>query len=109
MSDQSFTLPSLNTGVAVAATVPSRIDCGTQLTITSLAILADQLKQALVDGRGAVLQCANVSHVDTAGLQMLLAFTQDAAGKKIEVVCESPSENLKQSAALLGMSAQLGL
>lgn len=109
MSDQSFSLPSVTTRATDAATSCSLIDCGTQLTISSVTALAAQLKQALADGRATVLQCANVSHVDTAGLQMLLAFTQDAAGKKIGIKCEAPSEILKQSAALLGMNAQLGM
>lgn len=109
MSDQSFIPPSLSASSADSEPSMSLIDCGTQLTISSLAALATQLKQALDDGRATVLQCANVSHVDTAGLQMLLAFMQDAAGKTMHVECEAPSELFKQSAALLGMSAQLGI
>jgi len=109
MSDQSFSLPSSNANSAATESLSSRIDCGTQLTISSIAPLAVQLNQALTDGRATVLVCANVSQVDTAGLQMLLAFMQDAAGKKMVVECEAPSEILQHSAALLGMNAQLGV
>lgn len=110
MSDQSIELPpSLSVNSTAISPPPSHIDCGTQLTISSIAALAAQLKEALNVGRATVLQCGNVTHVDTAGLQMLLAFMQDAAGKKMDVECETPSEILKQSATLLGMNTQLGM
>jgi len=109
MSDQSFALPSSNENSVATDVLSSRIDCGAQLAISSIAPLAAQLNQALTDGRATVLMCADVSQVDTAGLQTLLAFMQDAAGKKMHVQWDAPSEILQQSVLLLGMNAQLGI
>jgi len=74
------------------------------LTISQLIDLKEQLKQNL--GHRVQLCGAAVERVDTATLQLLLAFLNS---HKVTVGWVTPSAELCTAARLLGISSQLGL
>lgn len=67
------------------------------------------LVAALNLGTPIVLRAAGVEHADTARLQLLVAYWQDAKGRGIPVRWEAPSQPLQQAARLLGITTHLGL
>lgn len=75
--------------------------------ITTLSHLAD-LKTQLLQyvGRRVELSGAKVERIDTATLQLLLAFINSP---EITVGWVEPSPELRTTAHLLGLSSQLGL
>ena len=95
--------------VAAASGEIQTIDCGSALGIAQVAELRARLVAALNQGTPVVLRAGAVEQVETAALQLLLAYWQDAGGRGIPVRWEAPSQSLQQSACLLGISAHLGL
>ncbi|EIJ43325.1 hypothetical protein BegalDRAFT_2480 [Beggiatoa alba B18LD] len=73
-------------------------------TLTQLEQLYQQLQQNM--GKRVQLCGGNVERVDTATLQLLLAFMSQST---VTVGWQSPSPALCEAAMLLGLSAQLNL
>lgn len=88
---------------------PQRIPCEESLDISTVKELHALLVQILAARQPVVLEGAEVTRVDTAALQVLSAFFQDARAQGISVCWQAPSETLRRSAALLDLSALLEL
>ena len=85
------------------------VDCGTSLDITLVKDFSETLKQSLAKGKPVVLNAANVENADGAAMQLLYAFFHDAKANDVALSWDAPSEALKRSASLLGMSTHLEL
>lgn len=85
------------------------IDCGSVLGMAQVAELRARLIAALNQGTAVLLRASDVEQADTAALQLLLAYWQDAASRGIAVRWEAPSQTLRQTACLLGLGPHLGL
>ncbi|MCF6339032.1 MAG: STAS domain-containing protein [Gammaproteobacteria bacterium] len=85
------------------------IECDEVLDISSVAEFHARCLEALGTKQNLMLNASQVDRADTAALQVLGAFIQDANTRKQIVQWEAPSESLCQSAALLGLSEMLCL
>ena len=85
------------------------IICEDVMDISAVAGLKSQLVEALESGLPVVLDAKQVERADTAALQLLSAFFQDASAKKQDIQWRAPSEALSRSSALLGLSELLHL
>lgn len=85
------------------------IDCGEVVTIATMAEFHPLLVEALASKRAVVLNASRLERVDTAALQVLSAFVQDANSQQQSVQWREPSEPLCQAAQLLGLSVLLNL
>jgi len=79
------------------------IVCDEVLDIAIAADLREALLEALRGGQPVTLDGSAVERADTAALQVLAAFFQDARSRGIPVRWHSPSAALLQAATLLGM------
>lgn len=88
---------------------PYEIVCGETMDISMVANVHSQLVEALASGQTITLDGKQVERADTAALQTLVAFFQDATAENKTVQWIAPSEILCRSAALLGLSELLHL
>lgn len=104
MSEKSSQqLPSSGTESPLA-TEWYKVFLPSMLTISQLAEFKEQLNQHL--GHRVQLYGAKVERVDTAALQLLLAFINH---QEVTIGWVEPSSELCTAARLLGLSSQLGL
>jgi len=82
---------------------------GPALTIQGALGLKQQLDGILSAGGAVHLDGAGVRSADTAGIQLLVAFSRETEMRHVEIIWRGASEVLLQSAAGLGLSALLGL
>ncbi len=85
------------------------IDCGNTLDISTVKTLWESLLPALEEKKPIVFVTENISSADTAALQLLLAFVNDARASGVAFSWGEPSEVLQFSAKILGLSDQLSL
>jgi phospholipid transport system transporter-binding protein len=85
------------------------IECGEVVSIATMAEFHPLLMQALATKQTVVLNASHLERVDTAALQVLSAFVQDAKSQQQDVQWKEPSESLRQAAELLGLSVLLNL
>ena len=85
------------------------IACGESLDISRVHELHEQLKQVLQYGDDVRLDAATVERADTAALQLLYAFVQEARANGVTVEWHEPATALYDAARLLGLEAGLGL
>lgn len=85
------------------------IELSEVMDISATAELRSQLLAALESKKSVILDASQVERADTAALQVLSAFVQDANSQQQTVQWKKPSEALSRSAALLGLSALLNL
>lgn len=83
------------------------VNCGSSLDISMVKNLSDELQSALSQDKPVVLDGEDVENADGAAMQLLFAFFHDAKAKGLELSWKEPSETLKRSASLLGMTDQL--
>ncbi|MGH8570637.1 MAG: STAS domain-containing protein [Gammaproteobacteria bacterium] len=88
---------------------PDLMALGPSLTIQETLGLKQQLGGILSAGGTVHLDGAGVRSADTAGIQLLVAFSREAKMRNVEIIWRGASELLLQSAARLGLSALLGL
>jgi len=79
-----------------------------ELNIRQVAELKEQLNNAL-SADNIVLDASAIEVVDAAGLQLLLAFIQQARLKNITIQWGDLSEGFLNAAKLMGLSDGLGL
>jgi phospholipid transport system transporter-binding protein len=82
---------------------------GPSLTIQEASGLKQQLGGILSAGGAVHLDGAGVRSADTAGIQLLVAFSREAKLRNLEIIWRGASEVLLRSAARLGLSTLLGL
>jgi ABC-type transporter Mla MlaB component len=93
----------------MTSTDATHIDCGVVLDISSIAGLHTQCQQALEAKQNVLLKGDDLERTDTAALQVLAAFFQDAKAQQQTVEWQSPSAALYESAGLLGLTDLLQL
>ena len=84
-------------------------DCGEQLNIAEAASLYAGLQDSLKLTSHVELKAADVAKADTAGLQLLVAFSRELAQTGGGLTWSEPSQALIETAALLGLDSELGL
>lgn len=87
----------------------SHIVCDEMLDIAVAAELRAHLLEALAEKQPVTLDGGAVERADTAALQVLTAFFQDARSQGIEVQWSSASAALSRAAELLGIADILEL
>jgi ABC-type transporter Mla MlaB component len=79
------------------------IQCGQQLTIAQVSDLYAQLLAALVEGQAVNIHINEVERVDTAGLQLLYTFKQNAQTGGVVVMWTPPSTVFADASDTLGL------
>jgi ABC-type transporter Mla MlaB component len=77
--------------------------------IDSLTERREELLRALEDGLPVAIDLSEVARIDTAGLQLLLAFVLDMRRNGRAVKCVAASAPVLQGARLAGICELLGL
>jgi anti-anti-sigma factor len=77
--------------------------------VESLTDRREVLLRALEDGQPVVIDVSEVARIDTAGLQLLLAFVLDMRRNGRSVTCVGASPPVLQGARLAGLCELLGL
>ena len=77
--------------------------------IDSVETLRQLLLTALAAKTSVELDLSGVTRIDTAGLQLLLAFVLEMQRQKRPLSLQRPSEIFAQSARLAGLNDLLGL
>lgn len=88
---------------------PTVIHCDACLDISGVWDLHGRLSKALEAQQPVVLDAAQVERIDTAVLQTLCAFFQDAQASGVVVQWQQPSLAVQTAARLLNVSACLAL
>jgi anti-anti-sigma regulatory factor len=88
---------------------PTVIHCDTCLDISGVREFHGKLRHALEAQQPVVLNAAQVERIDTAVLQTLCAFFQDARAHGMVVQWQQPSLAVLHAARLLNVSACLAL
>lgn len=98
-------LPPAATPVAAATVValPS------ELHIAEVAAFRAALDNVLRQSQAVRLDAAALTVIDTAGLQLLLAFRRAAAARGLACTFGARSEALREAARLAGLAPDLGL
>jgi ABC-type transporter Mla MlaB component len=102
MSGEAVSTGKVSTPARAAVMLPA--DC----RLASLDGLAAELRGAL-DASAAVLDGRAVERVDTAALQLLLAFRRELSGRGHVVSWLGASSPLNDAAGLLGLARELDL
>jgi ABC-type transporter Mla MlaB component len=69
----------------------------------------EQLLRALEEGAGVELDMAGISRMDTAGIQLVLAFVLEMKQQSRDVVIAAASDVVRQSAKSAGVAEMLGV
>ncbi|TQV84172.1 STAS domain-containing protein [Exilibacterium tricleocarpae] len=86
---------------------PAKTTLPENLTITNVEAVYGQLEELCQANRDIVLDGANVSRVDTAGLQVICALAAELKKSSLTLSWSNPSAELKETALILGMSELL--
>jgi len=90
-----------------ARTKPGRIVLASRTCIKSIAELRDELVAAYKMSTEIVIDASKVESVDTASLQLLVAFVNSVRGQSRAVRWNKPSGEFRDMAALVDLSACL--
>ena len=85
------------------------VECGEMLDISRVSEFYAELKMVIEEEKPVELDGSKVERIDTAGLQLLVAFCQQLKTENRGMRWHEPSEALKRSAQLLGLMDELGL
>jgi anti-anti-sigma regulatory factor len=85
------------------AAVESIINLDAILTIQHVVKLHEKLKQSYAANNTVEINASQVSSIDTASLQLLVALKQNANKQQKAIVFSSPSMRFIESAELLGL------
>jgi ABC-type transporter Mla MlaB component len=86
-----------------------QVDAGEKLHISVVESLHEQLESALSSHQGVNLDVSKVGQVDTASMQLLVAYQDAAAKAGLTFSLDSPTEAMLKGAELLGVKTLLGL
>ena len=79
------------------------------LDISHVETLHQQLEEALVDGHRVTMDASNIEKIDTAALQIILAFVQQAEKQSLNFTWKFPSKIFIDYAKMLGLTEKLKL
>lgn len=85
------------------------VDLESSIAIADVKQLAGKLRGLPKESRDVVLDASRVDAVDTAGLQLLVAFVRDTASQGVNVSWREPPEALCHAAACLDLEGPLRL
>jgi len=83
--------------------------CGSHLEFGAISSLKDVLQQSLASQKPIIFDAHEIVHIDTAALQLILAFTIAINRNQLTWEWDHPSPVLLKVANLLGMSNLLKL
>ncbi len=83
------------------------ISCDTNVDISNVADIYQNLNKALNDGRHVEIDASIVERIDTAVLQLFCTFIKKAKSADLSVTWTSVSDSLRTSAELIGLSSEL--
>jgi anti-anti-sigma regulatory factor len=107
---ESTATPADTATAPVASSVsPLVVTCATSLDIAEVQLLYGQLQHLLTKRQPVVLDAAQVERADSAALQLLSAFVQEAQTRGMQVHWEQPSAALLDAVRLLDLGAYLAL
>jgi len=86
-----------------------QIECPAELRIGKLEPFRDALVNALESTSPIHIAAGSVESVDTAGLQLLLAFSRDANSQKRRVRWSGLTPEMAEAIDLLALSGKLGV
>ena len=89
------------------ATEQASIECGEALTIAHAANLHGQLTKALETSSTVELVAESIEKVDTAGLQLIVALSQELEKADGKIIWKKPSDVLVQAVSTLGLAPYL--
>jgi ABC-type transporter Mla MlaB component len=92
-----------------AAEQVSVVDLGERIKVRDVEGLRQTLVARLTDQAIVQFDCSRVESADASALQLLTAFYREASNRGVKVYWHEPSEALRESAALLGLSEELEL
>jgi ABC-type transporter Mla MlaB component len=87
----------------------SVVDLGERLNIQGVEGLRRTLVARLTSQAIVRFDCSRVESADASALQLLTAFYREASHRGVKVYWHEPSDALRESAALLGLSEELEL
>lgn len=87
----------------------TRLDLGTKCTIVRVEELQTQLEDLLQSGTHIEIDASKLEQCDTAALQLLASFHQALKAEGRELSWQKPSAQTLAAAALLGLTAAIGL
>lgn len=85
------------------------INCEPSIDINYAVALYEHLKNALAANHAVEIHAGEVTKVDTAILQVFLAFSYEAKTAGLTVNWVSVSDTFRAAADLLGLSAEIAL
>lgn len=85
------------------------VSCGTDLNIQNAQGLKERLIKALSKAPTCTLNGSKVERVDSAGMQLLIAFFKEAEQSNVTIKWQAPSESLIKAGRLLGVIEPLKL
>ena len=85
------------------------VDCGESLVISNAANLHKQFSEAMEQSTKIELVCESVSKVDTAGLQVLIALSQELEKVNGELIWKDPSDTVVKAITTLGLTPYLSI
>ncbi len=85
------------------------IDCGDSLNIAGVGDLYAKLLTALADGQVIKLDVSRIERIDAAVLQMLYAFSKEAAEHGNPVDWSDASDAFCRGARLLGLAPKMNI
>jgi anti-anti-sigma factor len=85
------------------------VRCGETVDISCVYELHQELSKALSKSLPVTMDVSRVERVDTAALQLFVAFCRQAGSRQLPVRWNNPSEALCHAARLSGLSQILNL
>ncbi len=85
------------------------IDCGDALSIADVGDVYAKLLTPLAENKSVKIDCSQIERIDAAGIQMLYAFSKEAAAHGHPLNWEQPSEAFVRSARLLGLAELMNI
>ena len=85
------------------------LKCGENFSLRDVQEFHQQLTKALESKQSVEVDASKVTQADTAGLQLLYAFSKKANDNGLEFKWKKVSDDFRKTAELLGMSECLDL
>jgi len=86
-----------------------KIDLGTRCTIVKAEELHAQMESLIQSGVDVEIHSSEVEQIDTSALQLLYSFHQSLAQDNRKMTWPNPSEQVVETAKLLGIDAHIGI
>ena len=96
-------------GKKAAGSASHTVVLASQADIRAISECRDRLQQALTAEGLVTIDASEVESVDTATLQMLIAFRNTLRKRAVSVVWNKPSDVFRDMASLANLSDYLGL